>query len=225
MADLNGLTLSGGSQLEHANLRTLVHLLKKTTFLQLNRLEVVWPVLHILVENHLSFTKITGLHLEYHPNHHDLYLRAAEILGPRLEQLSLVEASVKYPNPQGYLLIAEAFLQHSNNKLKALVATPSQHQADWLGLVAHYADSLTSLEELTISTLREPNFTDENPVFIDNRPLVDDAHQFMPQLDVPTVTEFQCSPNLLRNNQFLKFTPSDQAIDSAEEVHKILSQF
>jgi len=28
-----------------------------------------------------------------------LYLRAAEILGPRLEHLSLVEASVKYPNP------------------------------------------------------------------------------------------------------------------------------
>lgn len=119
----------------------------------------------------------------------------------------------------------EAFLKHSDNKLKALVATPSQHQADWLGLVAHYADSLTSLEELTISTLREPNFTDENPVFIDNRPLEENAHQVMPQLDVPTVTEFQCSPNLLRNNQFLKLTPYDQAIDSAAEVHKILSQF
>jgi hypothetical protein len=47
----------------------------------------------------------------------------------------------------------------------------------------------------------------------------------MPQLDVPTVTEFQCSPNLLRNNQFLKLTPYDQAIDSAGEVHKILTQF
>ena len=47
----------------------------------------------------MAFTNISGLHLEYHPDHHNLYLHAAEILGPRLEHLSLVEASVKYPNP------------------------------------------------------------------------------------------------------------------------------
>lgn len=51
MSDLEGLSLRVGSQLERANLRTLIQLLKKTDFIQLNRLEVVWPVLQILVDN------------------------------------------------------------------------------------------------------------------------------------------------------------------------------
>ena len=82
--DLEGLHIRDGSQIERANLRTLVNLLKKTSFLWLNRLEVVWPVLHILLENIEEFTNITGLHLEYHPKYHDLFLKAAEVLGPRL---------------------------------------------------------------------------------------------------------------------------------------------
>lgn len=96
--------------MEKANLRTLVTLLKKTEFLLLNRLEVTWPILQIILDNDHEFENIKGLHLEYHPNYHELFIITARKLGGRLTGLSLVEATVKYPNPLGYLDLAEAFL-------------------------------------------------------------------------------------------------------------------
>lgn len=86
-------------------------MLKKTKFLLLNRLDVTWPVLKIILDNDHEFLNITGLHLEYHPQYHELFISAAQILGSRLTGLSIVEATVKYPNPQGFLDLAEAFFK------------------------------------------------------------------------------------------------------------------
>lgn len=57
---------------DRQNLSALVHLLKKTRFLKLNRLAATWPILKILSKNEAAFPNINGLHLEFDPIHAEL---------------------------------------------------------------------------------------------------------------------------------------------------------
>ena len=65
---------------DRANLRTLICLLKKTKVLQLVRLSDTWPILKILCDNEASFPSITGMHIEFNPEH----IKLIEDLPPNL---------------------------------------------------------------------------------------------------------------------------------------------
>ncbi len=101
--ELRGLKLIGGTMTDQANLRTLVVMLKKTNTLRIDRLDVCWPVLKILADNPAEFSNITGLELLYDPKHSEIVATMAEKYGHKLKHLSLGEAIVKYPNPNGFL--------------------------------------------------------------------------------------------------------------------------
>ena len=57
---------------DRQNLSALVHLLKKTRMLKLNRLVSTWPILKILSKNESAFPNINGLHLEFDPTYAEL---------------------------------------------------------------------------------------------------------------------------------------------------------
>jgi len=74
-------------------------LLKKSNIIKIDRLEVCWPVLKIIVDNFEEFSNITGFHIEYDPRHHGLILKLADSFAHRMKYLSMSEAIVKYPDP------------------------------------------------------------------------------------------------------------------------------
>lgn len=81
----------------------MVKLLKKTAFVSIDRLEVCWPVLKIIVENPLEFKNISGFHIEFDPRFHTLIKQIADYYAPKIKYFSMTEAIVKYPNPNAYL--------------------------------------------------------------------------------------------------------------------------
>ena len=101
----------------------LVELLKKTEIVKIDRLEVCWPVLQIILDNHSQFPNITGFHIEFDPKFFTLISRIADFYGPRLKYFSMVEAIVKYPKPKEYLTLAKLILSQSYN-IKTLILTP-----------------------------------------------------------------------------------------------------
>ncbi len=106
-------------QSDKDNLRTLVKLLKKTSCVSIDRLEVCWPVLKIIVENPLEFKNILGLHIEFDPRYHSLINQIAEHYAPKIKYFSMTEAIVKYPSPSAYLKVLAEILQRCR-KLETL---------------------------------------------------------------------------------------------------------
>jgi hypothetical protein len=109
---LVGLTLSGIKcrDTDRLNLKVLVNILQKTEIIKIDRLEVCWPVLQILVDNHSQFPNIKGLHIEFDPKYQMLIGRIADHFAPKLTYFSMVEAIVKYANAQSYITIVKKIL-------------------------------------------------------------------------------------------------------------------
>jgi hypothetical protein len=83
------------TQTDAANLRTLVIMLKKTKVLRIDRLNICWPILRVLINNPQEFPDLVGFHIEYNPQYHDLVCTVANVYGPRLHTISLVEGIAK----------------------------------------------------------------------------------------------------------------------------------
>jgi hypothetical protein len=49
--------------------------------MRIDRLEICWPVLKIIVDNPHEFQNLTGLHIEYDPRYHDLISKVAIFYG------------------------------------------------------------------------------------------------------------------------------------------------
>ena len=63
---------------DRLNLEVLVELLKKIQIVKIDRLEVCWPVLQIIVDNPWKFPNIKGFHIEFDPKFKGLVDRIAD---------------------------------------------------------------------------------------------------------------------------------------------------
>ena len=166
---LIGLSLSDIKccETDRLNLKVLVDLLQKTEIVKIDRLEVCWPVLQIILDNHSQFQNIKGFHIEFDPKFFALINRVADFYGPKLKYFSMVEAIVKYPKPKEYLTLVKLILSQSNH-IKTLILTPFQHRAEWMYLLADLVPNLQELEELTISAVSQKDIDDsDQPVGAD----------------------------------------------------------
>jgi hypothetical protein len=92
--DLDGIKVRKDAicpETDHANLRTLVLLLKKSRIVSLARLEFTWPILHVILNNVREFPNIQGLEIECDVIHSDLLALVADRISHQLTMLTLTE--------------------------------------------------------------------------------------------------------------------------------------
>lgn len=128
---------------DRGNLRTLVNLLKVTRILELNRMSVTWPILHILVHNPSSFSNIRGLSLEFSAEHKSLLEAIPEEILANIFHLTLVEPP--YFENEGEFEQTCNVLLSKTQKLKSLSISPSKSDVDWIKLLQNHSGKFSQL--------------------------------------------------------------------------------
>ena len=135
---------------DRQNLSALVHLLKRTRMLKLNRLTSTWPILKILSKNESAFPNINGIHLEFDPIYADLIQGLPDNLLKRCRKLSLDMGNVMPNDPNMFLQIAYELIEKTEH-LETLELRPTRRDVKWIEMLVACAPKLKQLQCLSIS--------------------------------------------------------------------------
>lgn len=126
--DLDGIKVRQGAvcpETDHANLRTLVMLLKKSRIVCLARMEFTWPILHVILNNVREFPNIQGLEIECDVQQNDLLVLIADRIANQLTTLTLTEEQFhKGKGTDWFMKLSHQILLCCSSNLRQLTFDP-----------------------------------------------------------------------------------------------------
>ena len=128
------------AQSDRANLRTLVHLLKKTRILKLTHISHTWTILKVIAQHPGKFTNIKGLHIDYDANSHDTIMGIPAEFMAHISSLGLHDQTYE-ADPDKYITAAVSLIEKTKH-LQHLKLTPAKKEIRWVRILDDMAARL-----------------------------------------------------------------------------------